>query len=514
MSAYYSVLPFTDANLHASISNPHCSAAEFQEKAKAKYLADYLAAVGARTIIIENEYVDADYLDDYSSFYAKCFIPYPKLCKRLHFFSSDISEADFSSRIGNRDSKNDQELNNAYLGFVVARPLPEAVIGRTILKTYPPDGGRRNYTCIKRYSANLFGIELVVESLAFQEQDTALAACATVSLWSAFHKTAEIFNCTAPTPVAITRAASELVSATRPIPSFGLEVHQICRAIRHVGLEPEVISMTKQLPLVSLLFGYVNMGVPVVLGCMVDGHGFHAMTIVGYSILPSRVRDSEVLQGPNMRLEGLRINEFYAHDDQTGPFSRLEIVYPSANPVQTTTFVPQAPISFIGSYKDPQQNRLGLFPFVAIVPIYNKIRLRFMDVSEWITRLNQVVSLVLNRTGTPEDRMEWQLRLVPSNSYKTRLRAGALPEASKVAVLSKPHPRFIWEATLLLDDKQVVQLLFDATAMQKSFPIYEVVWTKHSLHSDFAALLKEPALKVTLEKTLTNRFLEMLTCKL
>lgn len=37
----------------------------------------------------------------------------------------------------------ERELNAAYLGFVVCRPLRGAEIGRTVLRTYPPDGARR-----------------------------------------------------------------------------------------------------------------------------------------------------------------------------------------------------------------------------------------------------------------------------------------------------------------------------------------------------------------------------------
>ena len=51
------------------------------------YLARYLHALGAKTAVIENNYVDHDYLDDYSNYYAKCFDAPPRLCARVHFFS-------------------------------------------------------------------------------------------------------------------------------------------------------------------------------------------------------------------------------------------------------------------------------------------------------------------------------------------------------------------------------------------------------------------------------------------
>jgi hypothetical protein len=130
--------------------------------------------------------------------------------------------------IKNEAGTDGESFQKSYLGFTVARPLPGAVIGRTALITYPNDGGRRHYTALRAYKANFFGIELQVQSLAFQEQDKALAACATVALWSCFHKASELFQTPAPTPAEITRAANRLVNQVRPLPSHGLEVHQMC----------------------------------------------------------------------------------------------------------------------------------------------------------------------------------------------------------------------------------------------------------------------------------------------
>ncbi len=160
----------------------------------------------AQTLVVENDYTDGDYLDDFASYYVKCFRSYNRRCKRLHFFGQKFAEGEFRQLVqGELPPSEEEALKTSYLGFVVARPLPEAIIGRTLLATYPPDGSRRNYPCTRVYRANLFGVELSVMSLPFQEQDSVLAACATVALWSAFHKTAELFGTTTPTPVEILR---------------------------------------------------------------------------------------------------------------------------------------------------------------------------------------------------------------------------------------------------------------------------------------------------------------------
>ena len=124
------------------------------------YLFGYLnsADVAAATIVVEPQYVDADYLADYSSYYSTCFQLYEKTCKRVHFFSISMTRADFERRIMRLASDAEiEQLTSSYLGFIVVRPLPDAVIGRTQLKTYRDDGGRRNYCAVLDYNVRLFG---------------------------------------------------------------------------------------------------------------------------------------------------------------------------------------------------------------------------------------------------------------------------------------------------------------------------------------------------------------------
>ncbi len=67
-----------------------------------------------------------------------------------------------------------KDLQDGYLGFIVVKPLPRTIIGRTCLKTYDSKGGTRHFPIVRRYPVHLFGIPLRVETLAFQEQDQAV----------------------------------------------------------------------------------------------------------------------------------------------------------------------------------------------------------------------------------------------------------------------------------------------------------------------------------------------------
>lgn len=51
-----------------------------------EYLRSYLTEIGAKTVVVEDQYIDKDYLIDYCNFYARSFEPSDKYTTRLHFF--------------------------------------------------------------------------------------------------------------------------------------------------------------------------------------------------------------------------------------------------------------------------------------------------------------------------------------------------------------------------------------------------------------------------------------------
>src|SRR2546426_772477 len=277
----FAVLPFTDDNFFESVRSDFLLRSQAAEHPRARYLCEYLKVIKAQTIVVEHDYTDGAYLDDYAHYYVKSFADYRRRCRRLHFFSRVFSKEELQVRLFGDDPE--RTLQGSYLGFIVARPLPQAIIGRTAIATYPDDGGRRHYPVRLDYDANLFGTPLRINSLAFQEQDKVLAACATTALWSAFQKCADLFGTIAPSPAEITRLANTTESRSRALPSRGLTLGQMCRATNSVGLEAEVFRCTASLPLASLIYAYVSAGVPVVLLVDIETEG-HAITINGFSL--------------------------------------------------------------------------------------------------------------------------------------------------------------------------------------------------------------------------------------
>ena len=178
--------------------------------------------LGAGSILLETDYVDRNYLEDHSRYYVKCFNRYGGRCARLHFFKAmidpdtqeDLSKVDHSKlkTIFDSSSPNEkiEEIKGCYLGFIVIKPIPQTFIGRTCLKVYDSllnQGETYKKIIRKTYTANLYGIELTVKSIAFQEQDKVIAACATTAIWSTLHALRWINSSNVPSPSEITLSA-------------------------------------------------------------------------------------------------------------------------------------------------------------------------------------------------------------------------------------------------------------------------------------------------------------------
>lgn len=473
--------------LYDSLSNERFTKETVRRHRQAVYIHEYLEVVGAKTMVVEPRYVDKDYLADFASFYVTCFEPYDRFCKRLHFFSCEFDAA-FLERIvlGKAESSDVDVLRNAYLGFVVARPLPQAVVGRTLLVPYPSDDGRRKYKAILTSYVRLFGLELEVRSLAFQEQDTAVAACATVSIWSALQKTSELFGTRAPQPPEITRCATRSLLFARALPTSGLHLEQMLFAIREAGLDPELyepISGRAFRPIASLIYGYCNFGLPVILIGELEGIGGHAVTIAGYSRRPDRVVARELptaIVGKAGRqaipepfaLTGRWIDEFYAHDDAMGPFSRLRIerpnpgVFDPRNLEWNTRF-------FSDDWNKQEKRDVPFLPTGFIVPVYPKIRLRYDDVLVWIARVN---ALMMTCSQSTADSGVWDIYITDTNRYKSQAPKLSLDDRRVFGLLVSSQPRFIWRATFSRDTIPIAEFLLDATSFAKAFPVFAINW--------------------------------------
>lgn len=429
------------------------------------------ASIAAKTIVVEWEYIDHDFLEDFAAYYVRCFEDYDRKCARLHFFSQEFTEEDFRVLLGGDETNlTPKQLQDSYLGFIVTKPLPHAFVGRTCLKTYGDDGGRRRYLNVRPCKASLFGVELTVDSLAFQQQDQVVSACATSALWSAFHATSNLFLHSLPSPVEITRQAAEHSPVrSRVFPhTDGLQVEQMASAIRRVGLEPLYVQGDPNDPdepgnvrvtsrvLRSSVYAYSSAGIPLVLltGLVdAEGHhlGNHACTVTGFSL-----GAEPALTDPRTVLCSDRIDKLYVHDDQVGPFARMALTEVEGQHVLTT------------SWGLPSLQNVVAVPFALLVPLYNKIRIPFSLALRLVKDLDRGLTLLRAAPATVlplrQDRPEWDVRLTNINDFKCSIaNAAHLSAEQKEEARLLSLPRFMWRATAVTDADVQLDVLIDAT---------------------------------------------------
>jgi len=469
-----------------------------EDKLHCFYFEGYFSYLKAATIFVENRYIDRDFLDDFSKYYVRCFNDYERKCTRLHFFTLAFSEAEFDSLLkGEPCAIDETKLNDHYLGFTVIKPLPETIIGRTCLKTYDSDGDRRHYdSIIHKYDVNLFGVNLVIRSLAFQEQDHVVGACASSALWSVFYKTGFLFQHPKLSLVDITEAAcSHIPLETRSIPNKGLTQTQMAHAIRSTGLEPFLVNASDQDILKQNLYAYINLGVPILMGVWLfdfssgtpQYFGNHAIAITGYSLgypNPIPFGSSGIL------LRSSRIDKIYAHDDQIGPFARMVLNQGNItingnqhNTISTSWKWDKKPIGNVKAVSD-----------IILIPLYNKVRIAFNTIQSLIIYFDRFIEVMRGKGFLSSgQRLEWDIRLTTINQFKNNIsKLTCLTGDLKRSILLNRMPRFLWRATARCEETYVLDLLFDATDIEQGSFLIDVIGYEAKFITELLVISKDP----------------------
>jgi hypothetical protein len=311
-----------------------CFGSDFPDiltKPQVDYIFRYLTDLGAESVLLESEYVDRDYLDDYSKFYARQFSNRGHMCARLHFFACPVSHALIEATVLGKAKKEEQKaVEKSYLGFIVVRPLPRTFIGRTCLKGYPdivgPVPHRRLLS--RSYTVSLFGMSLTVDSVAFQEQDKVVAACATTAIWSSLHATSSYPITEIPSLSQITSDAINFIpQSNNGFPNKELSTKQILRALDVRGLRHHAHNATGQKSswLMDTLRTYLDSEFSVLLVCRVGRFG---RDMNGKVIVPYKISDAgghAVTVVGYKAAAGNKCPSLYVHDDRTGPFARATV---------------------------------------------------------------------------------------------------------------------------------------------------------------------------------------------
>lgn len=347
---------------------------------QARYLRCYLHDLEAHTIIVEPSYFDRDYLSEFSAFYATSAAGYPNVCQRLHFFSRAITRDRFRRAAGG-DPTSIETLRGAYLGFIVLRPIPGAPFGKTVLRTYPDDDALPRPPRVtlpsRTYEAHLAGLTLRVDGLAWQQQDAAVGACATVALWSMLHSSAFDDHHAIPTTADITAAAHwALPDGSRVFPAAdGLHIEQMLEAVKSHGLAPIIIRGEQEgrfspQRFCTLIGSFLRSGYPVLVNGVLDDdeRAGHAVCVAGFR--PAPVPD---VDAGEVALADGALAALYVHDDNLGPNARFVI---GVEPDETVVLRPRSPPPRRGDLPtvDPTGAYHEFIPTELVVAVHAELR--------------------------------------------------------------------------------------------------------------------------------------------
>lgn len=449
-------------------------------------------------IIIENDYIDHHYLEDYAQYFVRCFRKYSRDCSRIHFFDCDTLDAlSFRELLNNEAGElSVEKMQNGYLGNVVVRPLPNTFLAKVCLRPYKEF--KENSECRvllkKEYKASIFGVKLTVESVAFQEQDRVLSACATSALWSFLHAHRCISLNHIPSAISITKSAyPESLGQESQFPNSGLSFEMMARSVKANGLEPRVISLSpddqdatrgKSSTIVDFenefleqVFAYCGGLHPVVLGVSVYSRkqseneweeapkGLHAVTVLGFNI--NLDNSSREYQAGSLKLRAHRIDRFYIHDDRIGPFARLE---KDANGWKIG-------LDVAGSLGVEHPDELYK-PTELIIGVYHKTRITYKRIKDTCTSFYkrsidaiQHLDTEVNEAqkGLAEiflsyvNALEWEIKILEVQSFKERVRGSKYLNPSREEILTLNLPKYIWSAKALNSRGDEFELMFDAT---------------------------------------------------
>ncbi len=275
----------------------------------------HLRVLDAQSYVVENPYIDRDYSADYVQFYARTFRAHERHCKRVHFFTRDITpllQEPLSTAGLERIGK---FAADTYCGFCVVRPLSEAPIGRTVLLARVGDrfDMEATVTCRADFHAHLLGVKLQITGASFLQQDTRVGACAQVAIWTGMRHMHARHDYNWVSVADITRFAappSVIEAVELPNASDRLSSDAMVRAVAAAAYQPLVL----QQDIGRSILPYVESGIPVILGLDIGGTVGHALTVVGRVFGRQQAPTKDAID---------YIPAFIVHDDQSGPYMWL-----------------------------------------------------------------------------------------------------------------------------------------------------------------------------------------------
>lgn len=250
-------------------------------------------------IVVEYPYRDFDFSSTYSMFYTKKHRRVSRESLRMHFFGNKIQQA-------------------GYYGFMTLRPSLVDQRGRSHISPKAVKKPEPVYIVTANSTAHLFGQPFTVESFPWMAQETDIAVCAHVAVWSIINYYAVKYS--RYRSFSIAEIAAEVPGFLgRTIPSEGLNLLQISTLLTKAGFYPLFLKKNPQdpRPFFQAIYAYIESGIPLV-GVMTKME--HAVAIMGHGPLKNvpSIKNKDTFQW-----SADYIDEFIISDDNHLPFTSV-----------------------------------------------------------------------------------------------------------------------------------------------------------------------------------------------
>jgi len=175
-----------------------------------------------KLIVIEFPYRDFDFSSVYSYFYSKKHLAVSKDCIRLHFFANEELE------------------NKYYIGNIVVRDSVICSRGRAVILPKYLLQNEKAYIVQSKHTAHLMGKTFFLDTYAWMSQDTDIAICAHVAVWSINNYYATKYSNYSLKSIGQISEIAPLHMG-RKTPSNGLNLLQISDMFSRLGFYPLVL---------------------------------------------------------------------------------------------------------------------------------------------------------------------------------------------------------------------------------------------------------------------------------
>jgi hypothetical protein len=495
----YLVSKFEEATLaaliHESFGYDH---KDIFDKPQISYIYRYLNGFKSDpddeySILLEPRYIDRDFMEDYSNFYVGRFGNDGYKCARLHFFSCQLKHKSLDSLLHGspNDGMSVEWLQKNYLGFMVIKPLTKTFVGKTCLRIAGDTafGAGTKKKISKRYEVNLFGVNLHVDSVAFQEQDKVVAACATTAIWTALHSlpgrsVKEITSCSEITTAALNFSDG----SNNGFPNKELSNKQILRTLDVEGLRyhnSNLLTRSREW-FRRYIIAHIDSDLPVIM----TGNVYRLVELDASGNTASAKRQLKLLGRHAITTLGYDFRGdsrwVYLHDDRLGPYTRAKLTTVGALIGLGTADVMRSYCALVMTVRSGDEEwEEVIVPDMAIVPVDKKARLQYTFASVTADRIAREIIPWMQQTGISEQALKCHIQLTSIAQVREDVLRHNAPyepgqvvleglhqvealqmerwREDKVRFLTQHLARLQWQMDFYWGDLRVFRVLLDAT---------------------------------------------------